>query len=238
MDMNKGVSKKVSGGDWRGIELNWITSGDPENDGWAWRRLRQGGDYCTIVPSISTIGTCSVPSVSTKSYFVPLCVTNGTQMKWMIMVCGTTHSRGWQGNRRGETESRHQPADQVHYAQNAGKQKQENINIDLNISSTWFITATIFYWYLYFILSNEMMRTHLWKCHQVPKSVRQCGICQFSFHRNIKPQGLQNKQHCRPSVLLPQIWRSPCGKIFFAISVVSDLHVSSFSESVAKCGSL
>ena len=82
------------------------------------------------------------------------------------------------------------------------------------------------------------MRTHLWKCHQVPKSVRQCGICQFSFHRNIKPQGLQNKQHCRPSVLLPQIWRSPCGKIFFAISVVSDLHVSSFSESVAKCGSL
>ena len=59
------------------------------------------------------------------------------------------------------------------------------------------------------------MRTHLWKCHQVPKSVRQCGICQFSFHRNIKPQGLQNKQHCRPSVLLPQIWRSPCGKIFF-----------------------
>ena len=82
------------------------------------------------------------------------------------------------------------------------------------------------------------MRTHLWKCHQVPKSVRQCGICQFSFHRNIKPQGLQNKQHCRPSVLLPQIWRSPCGKIFFAISVVSDLHVSSFSESLAKCGSL
>ena len=47
----------------------------------------------------------------------------------MIKVCGTAHSRGWQGNRRGETESRHQPADQVHYAQNAGKQKQENINI-------------------------------------------------------------------------------------------------------------
>ena len=43
----------------------------------------------------------------------------------MIKVRGTTHSRGWQGNRRGETESRHQPADQVHYAQNAGKQKQE-----------------------------------------------------------------------------------------------------------------
>ena len=129
MDMNKGVSKKVSGGDWRGIELNWITSGDPENDGWAWRRLRQGGDYCTIVPSVST--TCSVPSISTKLYFVPLCVTitNGTQMKWMMKVCGTAHSRGWQGNRRGETESRHQPADQVHYAQNAGKQKQENINI-------------------------------------------------------------------------------------------------------------
>ena len=131
MDMNKGVSKKVSGGDWRGIELNWITSGDPENDGWAWRRLRQGGDYCTIVPSVST--TCSVPSISTKSYFVSLCVTNGTQMKWMIKVCGTAHSRGWQGNRRGETESRHQPADQVHYAQNAGKQKQENINISQHL---------------------------------------------------------------------------------------------------------
>ena len=238
MDMNKGVSKKVSGGDWRGIELNWITSGDPENDGWAWRRLRQGGDYCTIVPSISTIGTCSVPSISTKSYFVSLCVTNGTQMKWMIKVRGTTHSRGWQGNRRGETESRHQPADQVHYAQNAGKQKQENINISQPLINMIHNGNHFLLIFILYILSNEMMRTHLWKCHQVPKSVRQCGICQFSFHRNIKPQGLQNKQHCRPSVLLPQIWRSPCGKIFFAISVVSDLHVSSFSESVAMCGSL